>query len=208
MTKYIFILTFLCVSVLHSQTTDTLIFGPKKYALKKTKVFHETSQLGPVILPSEYQSVNNPRKLTVKYKMLNDTSNGVFNDEDGNEIWVSRWGDKNYPFLNNETYLPSFTDTIFVTLKEFYRLRPFIKVNTKKVYFTASNTVRVYNDTARKAYHSYLKEGYILTYWQSSDYNNRDTLKVKNSSFIVRDLYYAKGTSTYYLDRQFLIKIR
>ena len=191
MRKLFIIINFILLSnsFLSQTSVDTLVLATHKYLLFKTKIFHSTSQTGPVALPSEYREDANLPFLTFKYKAVNDKNT--------------------YPYWDNLSHLSSVADTIFMSANEFRTLRPYIKSKGKKIFFCASKVDKIYNDTITIAAHSYVKEGAVLSFYQPYiKFSDSDIEKLKQATFILRELYYAKGNATFYLDRKFVLKIK
>jgi len=162
-------------------------------------------------LPSEYREDANLPFLTFKYKAVNDSSFEVcVEDLYGGEVTVIKPEPKNtYPYWDNLSHLSSVADTIFMSANEFRTLRPYIKSKGKKIFFCASKVDKIYNDTITIAAHSYVKEGAVLSFYQPYiKFSDSDIEKLKQATFILRELYYAKGNATFYLDRKFVLKIK
>jgi hypothetical protein len=213
MTRFFIIIFFihLANSFLSQTKVDTLVLATNKYCLVKTKLFHSSSQTGPVDLPSEYKDDKNLPFLMFKYKAVNDSSYEVKLEEElGGEYTVLKPEPKNiYPYWDNHSHLSSLTDTIYLTSKEFRNLRPYIKSNGKKIFFCASKVDKIYNDTITIASHSYVKDGTILSFWQPyTEFSENDIKKLQQTTFIIRELHYTRGSATFYLNRKFVLKIK
>lgn len=191
--------------MLGQQKYDTLVIASKKYPLQKTKMFRNSSQDGSVLLPSEYKELRN--SLNLKVKDLADTIREIFNDEDGNEIQLSRWSGRKYSEDDTlELYMHSIVDTLKVKIEEFSNLNPYIKVGTKRIYFNSGKVLQFRNGGIKTIVHTFKSDGIIFSYWESNSVSNLSNKGfLKGTTFILKDLYYTKGNATYYLDREFVI---
>ncbi len=191
------------------QKYDTLVIASKKYPLQRTKMFHNSSQDGTVLLPSEYKELR--KNLVFKSKDLTDSIIEIDNDEDGNEFITVRWSGKSNPSDTLRVYLHSLTDTLEVKIETFSSLNPYIKIGTKKIYFTSGKVIQFGNGGIKTIIHKYKSDRDIFSYWRPYSWkpntvaNLNDKGIFKGTTFILKDLYYAKGNSTYYLDREFVI---
>ena len=188
-----------------------MFLGKNKYPLIKTKIFHNDNQDSPVLLPSEYKATKQNTILKFKYNFVFDSVIEVF-EEDTKfyaEITVLKPEKKGYPYFDGTSFLRNIEDTLFLSDEEFKNLIPFIKSNKKKILFCASKVDKIYNDTITIASHSYITNGKILWYWQDyMRHDEKEMLKLKESTFILRELYYTRGNATFYLDKKFVIKIK
>ncbi len=188
---------------------DTLIIGSKKYPLKKTKIFR-VYQTGLIDLPSEYKKFKDyNKKTTVDFKFKSDTTDAISVLEDGSEVWVKKYGSCNNSYSDKYINLFSFADTVKVTYKEFSTLKPYIKTSDSRIYFYSSKISCIYNDTLNEVAHRNMTNGDIFAYWHSyQTLSDSEINKIKQTTFILQDLYYLKKYSTFYLDREFIIIVK
>lgn len=182
--------------------------GPKKYCLKKTKIFHPF-QSGPVYLPSEYESIRKyDKEIDINYKVPADTLARISYDDDGNEIWVKIMPSEKQPY-NRYITLYSFADTVKLAFKEFCDFSPYIKSNNKKRYFCSYKINYLYKDTLGEVTHLNMFGSNIFSFWRpNSIISDNEKDKLKQTYFILTDLYYTKGNATYFFDREFIIVIK
>jgi hypothetical protein len=202
-----FFLTLVFNSTAQSKT-DTLIIGHKKYALRKSNIYHPV-QYGPVSLPSEYDKIQNFNKgIMVNYKASSDTTVVIEDMDDGSQVMIKK---TNSYRLENGGYfnMYSFLDTIKLTLNEFCKIKPYIKSNNAKINFLASKVNYLYKDTLGEIEYRYLSDGDMFSFWNSCfSLSDLEKNKLKQTVFIVHDLYYVRKNATYYLDREFIIVIK
>ncbi len=187
--------------------TDTLFIGHQKVLLRKSRIFHINSQNGPVNLPSEYKKTQDySSNLSIKYKAKTDSSNSITFYDDGTKLSVIK------PNMNQSTgghiNLYSLVDTIKITLIEFCNFKPYIKSNLRKTYFFASKVSYLYHDTLGIIEYINIPNGDLSMFWNPcGSYSKNISDKLKQTTFILQELYYVKSNATYYLDREFIILI-
>lgn len=187
--------------------SDTLCIGGKKYPLHKTKLFHDW-QYGSVTLPSEYSKVE--RKLNFKYTHKSDSIIGFENDDEGNEIMTIAFSGSSSEKKGKLDYnIYGFLDTLQIKIDEFSNHRPYIKTgNNKKIYFYAAKVDELHNDTITEYKYDQINDGSIFSF--CSDKERLKALQVKKQlpTYFLHDIYYVKGTATYYLKRSFTIILK
>ena len=188
---------------------DTLFIGTLKYPLKKSKIFR-VYQSGPVDLPSEYEQFKNYNTAkTIKYAYLSDSIDAVELLDDGTKICVRKPRSCKDKYWDNQLNLYSFADTIKLTYNQFSTLKPYIKSNGSKINFYSSKISCLLNDTLTEIEHRNVKDGEIFAYWiPYSKLPDIEVNRIRQTTFILQDLYYLKNNATYYLDRQFIIILK
>ena len=193
---------------------DTLFIGNKKYPLKKTSIYH-LYETGSVSLPSEYQKITNYfNGKIVKYKECLDSIDRVEIIEDGpeemngTEIMVRIPRDKQLPHQDVDLFC--FVDTLKITYKEFSNFKLFIKSNNRKTYFSAFKVNYLYKDTLGEVNFRNIFSGDIFSFWNTNNASltDEELIKLKQTTFILRGLFYVRKNATYYLDREFIILIK
>jgi len=187
----------------HSQlATDTLYFGNKKFSLQKVKVNYEAWQPSLVSLPVEYKELK--KELIIPYKFLSDSVYAYEEDSKGNQYLVTKPSGESAK-ENAHIYLNSFLDTINVNIEKLQNLKLYIKSNGKRIKFTSFRILH-YSDstiTGFTASHITNSELFSLFDFFNDTYHRQ---KWKHSSFLITDLYYQRGHTTYYFDRNFIIQ--
>ena len=186
---------------------DTLVIGSKKFPLKKAKTFY-VNQTGPVDLPSEYVKFNDYSKKTkLDYKIKKDKIEAVELLEDGSEVMFKKNGICNT--TDNYINLFSFADTIKLTYKEFSNLKPYIKTNTSKLNFITSKVSCIMKDTLTEVVHRNMTNGEVFAYWRANQTtSNSEINKIKQTVFVLQELYYISNNSIFYLDREFILIVK
>jgi hypothetical protein len=209
MKKLIIIIIFLSTTFnsFSQIKVDTLVIGSKKFPLKKVETFY-VNQNGPVDLPSEYEKLNDYSKKTkLDYKIKKDKIEAVELLEDGSEVMFKKNGICNT--TDNYINLFSFADTINLTYKEFSNLKPYIKTNTSKLNFITSKVSCIMNDTVTEVNHRNMTNGGIFAYWRANQTtSNSEINKIKQTVFVLQELYYISNNSIFYLDREFIIIVK
>jgi hypothetical protein len=185
---------------------DTLFVGNNKTVLKKVKPFHTMFQDGPVQLPTEYAEIDN--RIQFKFKDWNDSSYTIkYEDQDiyGGQttfVKVDQCKDTTHDF----TYTMShFVDTIIVDAESLGKVQVFIKSEGHKIFFCAARIEELKNGIMQEYSNTFAPRGYILNYYDSPETNPEEIEARKSTTYILTDLYYVKGQTTYYLDRQYVI---
>lgn len=186
---------------------DTLVIGSKKFPLKKAKTFY-VNQTGPVDLPSEYVKFNDYSKKTkLDYKIKKDKIEAAELLEDGSEVMFKKNGICNT--TDNYINLFSFADTIKLTYKEFSNLKPYIKTNTSKLNFITSKVSCIMKDTLTEVVHRNMTNGEVFAYWRANQTtSNSEINKIKQTVFVLQELYYISNNSIFYLDREFILIVK
>lgn len=186
---------------------DTLVIGSKKFPLKKVETFY-VYQTGPVDLPSEYEKFNDySKKNKLDYKIKKDIIEAVELLEDGSEVMFKKHGICNT--TDNYINLFSFADTIKLTYKEFSNLKPYIKKNGSRLNFMTSKMSCIMNDTLTEIVHRNMTNGDVFAYWRANQTTpNSDINKIKQTVFVLQELYYMHNNSIFYLDREFIIIVK
>ncbi len=186
---------------------DTLAIGSKKIPLRKVKNFY-VYQTGPVDLPSEYEKFNDYTKKTkLDYKFKNDRIEAVELLEDGSQVMLKKYGICNN--IDNYINLFSFTDTIKLSYKEFSNLKPYIQTNGSKLNFIASKVSCIKNDTLIEVVHRNMTNGEVFAYWLANQTtSNSEINKIKQTVFVLQDLYYINNNIIFYLDREFILIVK
>lgn len=208
--KKLIIISFFLSIAYHSFSqfkVDTLVVGSKTIPLKKVKSFY-VYQTGPVDLPSEYEKFKDYSKKTkLDYKYKKDRIAAVELLEDGSEVMFTKNGICNT--TDNYINLFSFVDTIKLTYKEFSNLKSFIKIKGSKINFIASKMICINNDTLTEVVHRNMINGEIFAYWRAnSDTPNSEINKIKQTVFVLKDLYYINNNMIFYLDREFILIVK
>ncbi len=197
----ILLLFLLSASGLTSQTqinADTLIIGDHKIALHKTVAYYNYHQRCRPQLPAEYQRPA-AHETILKYKCRNYEEFDSFIAEDGSQVLVIKGsadtsyncGDRTLPFDN-------LTDSI--RLKNLYenRFTPRLRSLKKNYYICSAKLYMIKNDTVSDCH--FEGSEIDLDVAQSREV-------IKANQFILTDIYYQKGLTTYYLDRSFFITL-
>jgi hypothetical protein len=177
---------------------DTLFIANKKIVLTKTKVHNNRIQNGPVILPSEYMRVENKREFN--YKIWSRAEFETEMDEEGIQITTCRYTNAKKDSLYTKSHpLYTLRDTVIIDAKRLGQLIPYINNKNKK--FCAANILALKNDTITKYIHSYMPTGEIFGYWNEyGELSSDEIASRKATTFILQDLYYRKGQTTFFLD--------
>lgn len=188
---------------------DTLFIGSSKYPLKRTNIFR-VSQTGPVDLPSEYEKFEDySKKVRIDYKFKSDTVDAVELLEDGTEIRVKKYGGCQCAYEDKYINLFSFADTIKLSYKEFSSLHMYIKSSGKRTNFYSSKVSCIYKDTLIEVLHQNMSNGQIFSYWHlNTTIKGSELSKLRETTFVLQDLYYVRKNTTYYLDRQYIITVK
>lgn len=175
----------------------------------RTTLYHSDGQRGPVLLPSEYLSDKASTETKRTFAAVKDSSFEVYAlEEAGGTLVIVTPQCKSSPYWDHWVHL-FVTDTISLTPNEFRSLRPYIRSKHQKIYFCAATTDRMMRDTIIMAEHRYLPDGDVLQFWQgTNDFTESELRELKQSTFVLRDLYYTRGRTTYFLDRCFVLNIR
>lgn len=207
----LFLFTIISLVSFSQNKFDTLCFGSKKYPLQKVRIFHESSQRGPVYLPSEYKEIEVKDWKSVPFFEYKKTDSiiGIENDDDGNLIMTSRWEGNCDTLSANKYYLSCLLDTIVTSYEDLRKIVPYVKSNNRKINFTACSLDQISNGKIRKHNIYYLVTSNEITDWDFFSFwgSYQDKAESKFSTLILRDFYYIRGKETYYLNRKFIILV-
>lgn len=195
----IILISFFVKNSRAQQSADTLVIGKYKFPLLKTKTNYYGYQHGTINLPIEYKELK--KELQAPYKLFSDSVSYHEIDLNGNEYLIRKI-EKKVQKEGSYIYLSSFLDTIKIKAEGMKDLKPYIKRNTEKIYFSAIKMLHYNNAIISEYYSPHITDGRLF---QIFGFTDSDFQKHKNSSFIITNLYYRKGLSTFYFNRQFII---
>lgn len=143
-----------------------------------------------------------------RYSGYADSAYIINNDADGNELISIMFDKPHHPGPGETYYLASLLDTITIPYTGFGKDEPYIKSGKQKIYFTGAVADALYEGTIVRWIYAYMLAGNIFSYWEWPGESDESIERRKHTTFILRDLIYRKGNATYYLDRQFVIKLK
>jgi hypothetical protein len=205
--RFLVLVNILLVFTSFSQSrTDTLFLGGKKYPLKQVQTFFP-SQPGPVMLPCEYKEIANyANGKIVNYRRASDSAESTFLDNTGSEVTIKVWRKSCDSSDYNYTTLYSFTDSVVIPFKDLPKLRPYIKSGSKRIYFCAARLLTLVNGILYESRCERNESGYLVGYLNVDQLEKNNELK--NAAYILDNFYYRKNNATYFLEREFIIKLK
>lgn len=208
MLKQVFIVFFslfiTCVSYAQL-SVDTLVIANSKFPIKRAKTY--IHQWGKLALPCEYEELE--KTINVFYKSDADTVYGIYSeDKFGGDVVVAVLNNSYDTSRVKYTRVEGFIDTVYIKLSEFKKLKPFIKSKKGNVNFFRAEVYALKNDSLTSYSHYLRPNGDIFSFWADTWFSVASDEDIKRTTFIVKDLYYRKGLTTYYFNREFIVIVK
>jgi hypothetical protein len=180
--------------------SDTLFIGEHKFRLEKVSVFYPNVQPATVLLPSEYKQEGAKKTVAFKCTDRNQYHYSISPDE-GYDVVVVSASDSPNCFPSDMT-LYSYIDSIPLDYKK-NEINIYIKSKNKRIDFCALTAYIISNDTLTH----YDLTNRLDIPRLSKSVSGQSPIS-ENAICLIRNLYYRRGDTTYFLDRSFILKIK
>jgi hypothetical protein len=180
-----------------AQNKDSLVIGTVRLELVKSKVYFTQVQGNQIDLPSEYLKKGVERKIEIDCQK--ETSFELSWTYLGDEAYAVLY-DKNARCFRHSIEIHSLIDTITVDSKHSL-ISPYLLKNRKKIYALSYSVLAIDNDTLTEFT---FKSGKEMSIIQLE--NTASRTFSRQAIYIVKNLYYRQGVTTYYYDCSFILR--
>lgn len=186
-------------------SVDTLVIAGNKFSIKKIPTYIYPWAKLP--LPCEYEKLDN--SVSLQYKTDADTTYGVTHEyEFGGDLLIAVMGKSNDTSDIKYIHLNNFLDTFVVSKNNLGTLKPYIKSKNDTIRFFCAKVSGLKDGCLTIYDHELRPYGDIFSFWADSWGKNVTKEDLTKTTFIVEDIYYRKGLTTYYFNRQFIVIVK
>lgn len=187
------------------QKPDTLIIDKYKYPLVKTKTYYNEKQKGFPALPSEFVKSTN-KNFVLHYKCTNPDVYETHNDSLDNNytIILGLTRDTAHKCKEGEYIFTNILDTLYMEDLSRTEITPSLWIDRKEYSLCSAKLLELRNDTVTQCTFGSNFGPLSISFSFSRSYTTTDNKAI----YILTDLYYRKGKTTYYLDKEFLVRIK